>query len=128
MKTLIASIVSLIVGAVIGWSIGQSHGAPETSNVVQEMQQTIENSDRVAANTSMTAIGMIDSGATQESIKFLSAPIVRYYYTRALHADKDDAPTAKMRDAIEALASKNPIVGEQIKNQKRNFEAQENGM
>ena len=76
----------------------------------------------------MTAIGLVESGKNEEVVRFLCSPIVRYYYTHAVHAGTNDPAAVRMRDSIEQMASKNKILADQIVRQKKNFEMLQNDM
>ena len=128
MKTLIPCIVSLLIGAAIGWIAGQSHAKPQTTQTAKEMTQSLENADAVAAKSSMTAIDLVESGKNEELVRFLCSPIVRYYYTHAVHAGTNEPAVVRMRGSIEQMANRNKILADQLVKQKKNFEMLQNDM
>ena len=123
MKTLIASVFSLLVGSVIGCYIGYSYYEKHVTNeAVEQMMQEIESSDGVQAARAIRAIELIESGETQKAVQLLSRPIVDYYYFYAIHAGTNEERPLKMRAMIEQLVSTNKIVADEMTNQMVNYE------
>ena len=62
MKTLIASVVSLLLGVAIGWYAGRRHFHQEKTLVVDQMVEGGESADRERAVRAVRAIESIQSG------------------------------------------------------------------
>ena|ERR1017187_3260619 len=121
MKIAIISLISLLAGVGVGWYIGHGHAKHETTEVVEQMMQTIESSDALAAATSIRAIGSIQSGDMQRAVQLLSRPIANYYYIYTNDGTNDKRST-KLRALIEQLISTNKIAADEITNQMVNYE------
>ena len=114
MKTLIASAVCMLLGLAAGCYVGYRYCDRHTSNVaIQQMVESLENSDALAAVTSARTISLIDSGESQRAVQMLSFPIARYYFVYASSTFTNEE-RLKLRAMIDALASTNQIVAAQI--------------
>jgi hypothetical protein len=114
MKVLIVSIVSLLLGVVIGWYFEYRHGEREMTDVVEQMEQPIEASDRLQAATGIRAIELIEAGNTNQAIEMFSFPIASFYleYRNLTH---NDERTKKLLAKVEQFAQTNQVVAAQIK-------------
>ena len=114
MKASVASIFFLLIGLAVGCYVGYRYCDKHTSNeAIQQMVESGERSDALAAVTSMRAIGLIDSGTPQQAVQALSYPIARYYFIYATSAFTNEE-RLKLRASIETLASTNQTVAAQI--------------
>jgi hypothetical protein len=120
MKALIASIVSLMLGFVIGWCVEHRQAERKMTDVVEQMQQPIEASDRLQAARGIRAIELIEAGNTNQAIEMFSFPIADFYLHYA-HAGADDERTLKLRAQIEQFAKTNQVVAARIKEASTNF-------
>ena len=120
MKTLIASIVSLLLGLAFGWHLEHRHSRHEGDEAAAQFMQATKSSDREQAARDVQAIELIESGETQKAVQMLSRPIGYYYYLYA--ADIDTNLDLKTRAMIDLLASSNQIVAAEMTNQKASFD------
>ena len=116
MKALIASFVSLLLGVGIGWYFEHRHAEREMSDVVEQMQQPIESSDREKATRAIRAIEMIQSGESSNAVQLLSRPIADFYHFHA-HLAHNDERTKDLLIWIERYASTNSVVASAITNE-----------
>jgi hypothetical protein len=114
MKTIIASIVSLLLGLAIGCYIGhRDYDRHTTNEAVDLMVQGTETSEALQATIGARAIEFIGAGDTQEAVQLLSGPIARYY-TLYSATGRNDERSTKLRDLIEQLARTNQVVAARI--------------
>jgi hypothetical protein len=113
MKTLLASVVSVLCGLALGWYVAHGRAEREKTEIVQEMVSSIVAAHGEHAGRAVRAIQMIESGKTQEAVQLLSGPIARYYSIDTAGTGGDER-TAKLRALIEQLAKANLIVASRI--------------
>lgn len=115
MKTFVASAIALLLGLAAGWYGAHRQAERETGQVIQQMMEPIESSDREHASRAVRAIDLIESGKTAEAVHLLSKPIAYYYnvYKTAAPTDRD----RQLRTMIEQLAGTNATVAEEIHTQ-----------
>lgn len=113
MKTLIASVVSLLIGLGSGWYFKHRRAEHQKSEIVEQMSQGAEASRLAEAVRDARAIELIASGDTQQAVQLLSGPIARYY-TLYPAAGRDDERSTKSRALIERLARTNQIVATRL--------------
>ncbi len=113
MKTLIASIVSLLCGLAIGWYIGHGRAGREKTEIVQQMVQGGESADGEHAARAVRAIELVESGKASDAVQLLSIPIAHYY---SVYSDtgRGDERRARLRALIEQLAKTNQTVAVRI--------------
>lgn len=120
MKIIIISLLGLLVGFGVGFGVGWHSNDKQTTNeAVQALMDSSESIDRLEAWRAIVAIGMIESGETQKTVQFISKPIVQYYYS---YEGRSGTNAATLRARIEQIAKTNKIVGDELTNQKANFE------
>ena len=110
MKIFIASAASVLLGLATGWYIEHRHAEREKSEVVEQMMQGTESSDREHAARAARAVQLIQAGETNQAVEVLSAPIAHYYAV----AGPNDDRSAKVRALIEQIARTNQIVATRI--------------
>lgn len=117
-KYLIA--LALVAGFFAGWSFGynQAMSTAKATEVVNAelLLQSAESHDLAEAVRNVRAIGLIDSGETQQAIQMLCTPIAQYYHLYTILAGTDDR-RSEARALIEELAQTNAIVAERIFNE-----------
>jgi hypothetical protein len=106
----------LLLGLVIGWYVQQRHTERETTDVVDQMQQPIESSDREKAVRAIRAIEMIQSGDSRNAVQLLSRPIADFYHFHVRLAHNNER-TKDLLIRIEQLANTNPVVASEITNE-----------
>jgi len=114
MKTIVASVVSLLVRLAIGCLVGYRYYERHITNEgIQMMVDGGESSDALIAATSARAIGFIDSGETQKAIETLTHPIAHYYFIYGRSRSTNEQHL-KLRAMIDELARTNQTVAAQI--------------
>jgi hypothetical protein len=113
MKTLFTSVVSLLVGVAIGCYAERRHGEHDKTQIVQQMVEGGESSDRAGALRAVRAIESIQSGDTSRAVQILSAPVADYY-TLYTEAGSKQERRAETRALIEQLARTNQVVAARI--------------
>jgi hypothetical protein len=113
MKTMIASLVSLVFGLGLGWSIEHHRFQREKTEIVQQTVEGGETSDRERAVRAVRAIQSIESGDTQKAVQLLSTPIAHYYTLYTGPGTKEEK-RPETRAVIEQLAKTNQIVAARI--------------
>jgi hypothetical protein len=113
MKTLITSIVSLLIGLAVGWYAERRHSEHEKTQIVQQMFEGAESSDRERAVRAVRAIQLIESGEARQAVQILSSPVA-YYYTLYTDAGSKEERRAETRAVIEQLAKTNQVVAARI--------------
>jgi len=113
MKTLTASVVSLLLGMAIGWYAERRHFGHEKTQIVDQMVEGGESADREHAVRAVRAIESIQSGDTQKAVQILSTPVA-HYYTLYTEAGSKEERRAETRALIEQLAKTNQIVAARI--------------
>ena len=116
MKALIASIILLMLGFVIGWCVEHRHAERKITDVVEQMQQPIESSDREKAARAIRTIEMIQSGESSNAVQLLSRPIADFYHSYA-HLAHNDQRTKELLVWIDQFASTNPVIANAITNE-----------
>ena len=123
MKTLIASVVSLLVGSVVGCSIGYRYcERQELKDDVELMTQAMRSSERLDAHSAIFAINLIQSGENEKAIRFLCRPIADYYYMYTIPGWPTDERSVKLRDMIQQLITTNKIVANEMTNRMANYQ------
>ena len=114
MKALSASFFSLLLGVAIGWYFEHRHAEREMTDVVKQMQQPYEASDRLEAAMSIQAISLIESGDTQQVAQIFSFPIANFYslYAPLTHNDKR---TRDLLAKIDQFCKSNQVVAARIR-------------
>jgi len=112
MKTFLASVASLILGLGLGWYFEHHRAGREKTEIVQQMVEGGESSDREHAARAARAIQFIDSGQPQEAERLLSGPIARYYSEYGELSTNERR--SKLRSLIEELAKTNQVVAARI--------------
>jgi hypothetical protein len=126
MKTLIASAISLLVGLIIGCCIGyRYYDRHVMKDTVELMSQAMRSSERLDAHSAIVAIGLVESGQTQKTIRFLCRPIADYYYLYTSDGWPKDVRSVQLRTMIQQLVSTNKIVAEEMTNRLANYGIQE---
>ena len=127
MKTVIASLVSLIAGVAIGWYFGYTRPTAKADRYVYGHLHIVESQAALAAMSSMHAIQCIETGDTQEASKYMSYIVAHYYHDYAiqnrpdskvqpdLRDQIDDSMRLKLRGRIEQFATTNQILAAQIR-------------
>jgi hypothetical protein len=113
MKTMIASVVSLLLGLAIGWYAERRHAEHEKTEIVQQMLQAGESSDREGAVRAVSTIGSIQSGDIPQAMQLLSAPVARYCELCTAAGSKDER-RAETRAIIQQLARTHQVVAARI--------------
>jgi hypothetical protein len=121
MKALITSFVSLLLGLVIGWYIEHRHAEHEMTDVLEQSVQAIDSGNRLDAVYAMRAIEIIESGQTQNAVRFLCKPIADYYYVYTIDGWPKDERSIKLRAQIKQFTSTNQIVAEEMTNRMLNY-------
>jgi hypothetical protein len=114
MKTVISSAVSMALGALIGWYVARNCVKHATTEIVEQMVQTMEGSASVEIARDIRAISLIQSGESERAVQSLCAPIASYYYAYDTATGKD-VRRLKLRVLIEELARTNKIVADEMK-------------
>lgn len=112
MKTVIASVVSLILGLGLGWYFEHNRAQREKTGVVRQMVDGSESSDGEHAARAIRAIQLIESGETQQAVQLLSGPIVSYY-SEYVAAGANER-RSKLRSLVEELARTNQVVAARL--------------
>jgi hypothetical protein len=113
MQTVIASTVSLILGLGLGWYFEHHRAEREKTEIVQQMVEGGESSDRLRAVMAARAIQLIEAGQPQEAVQLLSSPVARYY-TLYTGAGTKEERRPETRALIEQLARSNQVVPARI--------------
>jgi len=113
MKTFLASVVSLILGLGLGWYFEHHRVEREKTEIVQQMVEGGESSDREHAVRAARAIQLIESGQPQQAVQILASPVA-HYYTSYTGAGSKEERRAETRALIEDLAKSNQVVAAQI--------------
>jgi hypothetical protein len=114
MKTVVASVMSLLVGLAVGGYAGYWYYDRHTTNeAIKQMVEGGESSQALLAHLSAQTIGLIDSGQDQQAVQMLSFPIASYYFVYATSAFTNEQ-RLRVRATIEKLASTNQIVAARI--------------
>jgi hypothetical protein len=122
MKTFIVSLTCLLTGLGIGWYIGYRHYQKQiTSEAIEQMTQSVESSEALAALVSIKAIGLIETDDTQKAIQLLSIPIGNYYFFYRNAGTKNEHRAENLAQ-IEQLVRTNETVAEEINKRRRNYE------
>jgi hypothetical protein len=125
MKTIIISLTSLLVGLGIGWYIGYRYYESRiTSAAIEQMNQSVESSEALAAAASIRAISLIESDDTQKAVQVLSVPIGNYYFFYR-NAGTNNGHRAEYLAQIEQLIRTNETVAEEIKKRRDYYETPE---
>ena len=114
MKTLIASVVSLLLGLAAGWYFEHRHAEHQMTDIVEQMLQPIEASDRLEAARGIRAIELIEAGNTNQAVEMFSFPIASFY-SEYLNLTHNDKRTKDLLARIEQFAQTNQVVAAQIK-------------
>ena len=126
MKTIIASLISLMAGVAIGWYFGYTRPNAKADRYVYGHLHIVESQAALAAMSSMHAIQCIESGDTQEASKYMSFIVAHYYHDCAIQdrpdskiqpdlSDQiDDSLRLKLRGQIEQFAMTNQTLAAQI--------------
>lgn len=111
---LIATFVSLFLGITIGWHFEHRHAGREMTNIVWQMEQPMEASDRLAAARGIRTIELVDAGNTQQVIEMSSFAIADFYsaYANLTHNDKR---TEELLAKIEQFCRTNQAVADRIR-------------
>lgn len=98
----------------MGWYFEHRHTEREMTNVIQQMEQPVEASDRLAATRGIRTIEFIDAGNTQQVIEMSSFAIADFYseYANLTH---NDERTKELLAKIEQFCRTNQIVAARIK-------------
>lgn len=113
MKTLIAASLSIVLGLAIGWYSARAHFEHQRAQIVGQMVEGNESSDRERAVRAVRTIESIQSGDTQEAVRILSTPVA-YYYTMYKESGSKQERRAETRALIEQLARTNNAVAARI--------------
>ena len=97
----------------IGWYAERRHAEHEKAQIVQEIVEGGESSDRERAVRAVRAIESIQSGDTQQAMQFLSTPIA-HYYTLYTEPGNSQERRSETRALIEQLARTNQVVAARI--------------
>jgi hypothetical protein len=120
MKIAIVSLISLLVGLGIGCYVGyrewDNHITNEALNQLIESQ---ESSEALAASVSLRAIGSIETDDAQKAIQLLSIPIGNYYFW---NVGKNNALRAELLAKIEQLIKTNETVAKEINKRRVYYE------
>ena len=118
MKTLVASLVSLLLGLAVGLYCEHRQAAGEMTDAVKHVQ--IQNRQEAAVD--LRAIELIQSGHTERAVQLLSTPIASWYAWNMYltHNDKATVPwndevTKGLLAQIEQFAQTNQVVAAQIR-------------
>lgn len=103
----------LVVGLAIGWYSQRRHFEHEKTQIVRDMVEGMETSDREHALRAARAIGSIQSSDTQKAVQLLSSPVAHYYTVYTEPGTKEEK-RAETRAVIEQLAKTNQIVAARI--------------
>ena len=113
MKTLLTSAVFLILGLGLGWYCEYHRAGREKTQIVQQLVEGSESSDREHAIRAARAIQLIESGQSQQAVQLLASPVA-HYYTLYSGAGTSEERRSEARALIEQLAKTNQIVAAQI--------------
>jgi hypothetical protein len=113
MKTVIASVVSLVLGLGLGWYIEHHRSQREKTEIVQQTVEGGEAADRERALRAVRTIQSIESGDRQKAVQLLSTPIA-HYYTLYTEPGTKEEKRSETRAVIEQLAKTNQIVAARI--------------
>jgi len=113
MKIFIASAVCLILGFGLGWYFEHHRAEREKTEIVRQIVEGGETSDRERAVRAVRAIQSIQSGDTQNAVQLLSTPVA-HYYTLYTEPGTKDEKRAETRAIIERLSRTNQIVATRI--------------
>jgi hypothetical protein len=113
MKMLLTSVVSLILGLGLGWYFERHRAEREKTEIVQQMMEGGEGSDRERAIRAARAIQLIGAGQPQQAVQVLAFPVA-HYYTLYTGAGTKEERRAETRALIEQLAKSNQIVAARI--------------
>jgi hypothetical protein len=109
MKTLIAISLSMLLGLAIGWYSARGYFDHQKAQIVEQMVEGDESSDRERALRAVRAIESIESGNTEQAVQILSTPVAHYYTVYAEAGSKEER-RAETRALIEQLARTNHVV------------------
>lgn len=112
MKIIVASVTSLVIGLLIGWYIEGNRAEREKTEIVEQMVDGIESSDRTDAARCVRVIEHIQSGDTQRAVQLLSGPIADFYSTYG--NDQSNVRRSRVRAMIEQLSNSNAAVAARI--------------
>jgi hypothetical protein len=122
MKTVIAATVALVLGLALGSYLARHRAEREKTEVVQQMVEGGESSDREHAVRAARAIHLIESGQPQQAVQILASPVAHYYTLYAGAGTKNER-RAETRALIEQLAKSNQVVAARIAEISTNSEA-----
>ena len=113
MKAFLSAAVSLILGMGLGWYCEHHRAEREKTEIVQQMVEGGESSDRERAVRAARAIQLIESGQPQQAVQILASPVA-HYYTMYTGAGTKEERRAETRALIEQLAKSNQVVAARI--------------
>lgn len=121
MKTLIASIVSLLLGLLIGGYIEVRYWHRKMDEAHSWQSESFH---RVQAVDCVNYIQLIDAGKTQEAVQMMARPITFYYYLdpRDTNAFRNTFMDRLARTNIDCVASSNRIVASFMASEKAYLE------
>jgi|SRR6266496_4352531 len=113
MKPLITGVISLLLGLAVGWYSKRRHSEHENTQIVQQMVEAGESSDRERAVRAVRAIQLVESGEVEQAVQILATPIAHYYTVYTDAGSKEDQ-RAETRTLIEQLARTNQTIAARI--------------
>lgn len=112
MKTTIAIISALALGFLLGWHSRNDRARKVEGEIVKQMMNRTEASDRQDAARSVRAIELIQSGDTQRAVELLLTPIA--YYDCIYDDGHTNEEEARVRAHIGQLSRDNSLVSTRI--------------
>lgn len=122
MKTVIVATVALVLGLGLGWYFERHRAEREKTEIVQQMVEGGESSDRLLAVMAARAIQMVESGQPKQAVEMLASPVAHYYAVYAGAGTREER-RAETRALIEQLAKSNQVVAARIAELSANSEA-----
>jgi len=113
MKTIIASVFSLLIGLFVGWHIEHRHAEREGDAAARQYSDSYESKEAEEAARDVLAIDYIESSDTQNAAELLSRAVVGFYsgYAHLAHNRKQ---TTEVLARIDQFASTNKFMSDAI--------------
>lgn len=115
MRAWIAAAGIALVGSLLGWRVGHGLEKRKTTEVVEQMVQTMESASAAETARDIRVIELIGSGETQAAIRLLCTPLQSYYSIYGAEGDTN-SQRSQLRLLIEQLVKSNDFVAVQLRN------------